>query len=1629
MPTSDALVVVDDWISEYYFTSDDASGNFVARTKKLMAAWKQQSEELPDWRSPLAKFTAERARLVSTLIGLHDDASAIPDGAGIERRREVLGQGSRDHADKLRSLLGFTDDSGRPVAWDVETSGPLRRFATRGVAEYPFAIIDALAAPTAADLLRKDGGYLPEDVVFDREASEEQRLTSVAAVLSHLAVRPDAPEYMLVIAGRTLVLTSSDYWAQGRYLAIDLQTVADRGDTKTGGEIQRMLACVSSSSLAPEADGQIWWTQTRREAVANAVGVSADLRDGVRESIEIIANEVVSRRRARGLQPLPDEQAQPLALQSLRFLYRILFLLHAEASPELGMLPSGAREYEAGYSMDRLRELTLKPLTAASSRGTHLYDSLSLLFELVDTGHGARTEPSGDGPARHGGEGLVFESLQADLFRPDRTSLINEVKLGNAALQAVLERLLLSKEKRGRDRGFISYVALGINQLGAVYESLMSYTGSFAHEELVEVAKNGDPFDGSWVVPVDRIDSELREHVVQVRDEETGELVDKRYQHGEFVFRLSGRERQRSASYYSPEVLTRFTVSQGLAELLDPVMPAGDELPDGAMTFPDTDFDGNPITRRRTTAAEVLAMTVCEPALGSGAFAIEAVRQLAAEYLTRRQDELGERIDPEDHALELQKVKAHIALHNVYGVDLNATAVELAEVSLWLDTMSKGLKAPWFGLRLRAGNSLIGARHAVHTTSSLEKKSLSTVVSRPPAQLSLSNLLASGIGGTSSVENRIFHFLLPGEGWGAAGEDKEIKRLAPDAAKRLRDWAKSMRRKLTGPQITALNDLSHRIEFLWSIALRRLTAAESQSRRAIDVWGADTAEGGEVTRKQIEKALTNPRSAYRRLRLVMDAWCAMWFWPVLEGDAVEPPSMDDWISVLQQLLGTTTKESRAHAAAGQGRVDKGADEWSALDEIEQNFAFDGATDDIYGLVAATPWLGRVRSIAKEQKFFHWELDFAPVFARAGGFDLQVGNPPWVRPRPDMHALLGEFDPWWMLATKPPEALKRARREQTLEREGAVGSVLLGTRDIESLAAYVGASANYPECEGTQPDLYRCFMVQVWNHASAGGVSTLIHPPTHLTDARAYPLRRATYSRLRRLWRFVNEMKLFHEVHNLVEYGINVYGSERRPDFLSAVALYHPETVEASIRHNGDGSEPGYKDEDNDWDLRPHRGRIQHVTRKELKVWHRLMEGGSGEVPIEAARMVSTVNTAAANALDVLVESATIGDLRPGFSRGWDETFGRRDGFFESRWGRADSWRDVILQGPYFHVGNPFSASRGESMKSNRDYKSVDLEELPADALPVTEYKPIYETSPSGTVDTSRYDSAYGRWVSERDDQGAPVASVAVRDCYRVMWRRMAARTGERTVISAIFPPGTAHVDGVCSFGVPSWSSRTLALTAVSMSSLLSDFYVRATAGSDIRQPEAARLPRIRDDHPLANVALLRALRLNGLTNAYADLWRECYDPSFTEDSWTGARERPNRPALGDVGPEWTATTPLRMDEDRRQALVEIDAIMALVTGIDIEDLVTLYRTQFGVLAEYDRGGGKRAYIFDDDGRIIPSAVRTAWNKADRPEYGLPEEDRTYTNDSGRTIVAPEPFRILDRAEDLRVAYHAFQERL
>jgi len=1539
---SDAILIGEDWISEHYFTTDATSQSFKAQVLASRKLWDEQK----DTGSVRSRFTASRASVLARLASLQDDP-----GLAVELRKD------------LTDVLGFS-----ALGLSSTVSGPVTFVRQVTLADGPgVAVIAAVAVETSDDLLEKDVATLAEPFDVD----EATQINSVSRLLSALFVGDDAPDFALVLAGRIALVAERGRWPEGRYLAIDLQLVCERSDDKKGGETDTALACVSAESLAPDAEGNIWWHRVLEESIKHTVGVSQDLREGVRLSIEIIANDVVARRARKGLDPLPDNEAQPLAKQSLRFLYRILFLLYAEASPELAVLPTGAPEYEQGYSLDRLRDLIQTPLTSPQAEsGSHLYESLSVLFRLVDQGYTPIEAEKDEGLL----QALTFRSLKADLFRSEATSMIDDVKLSNVELQRVLQHLLLSKEKRGSDRGFISYAELGINQLGAVYEGLMSYTGRFAETDLYEVAKGGDGSKGSWLVPIDRAGGIDDTDFVRYEDPITSESKPVLHGAGSFVFRLAGRERQQSASYYTPEVLTRFTVGQALEELLD--------LGDGT-----------------TSAGDILSMTVCEPALGSGAFAIEAVRQLAAEYLNRRQDELGERIDPEQYTKELQKVKAYLALHNVYGVDLNSTAVELAEISLWLDTMMEGLQAPWFGLHLRRGNSLIGARHAIYPRYQVEKKRAWLKV--VPSDLPLTDLpddVSEGRDGAAS--GGVHHFLLPADGWGSAINAKEAKELAPEALEKLKQWRKQVLVQPTKTQVDTLVGLGRRVEALWQLTWRRLSIAESEIRRSIDVWGADDLPvGGAITREQIEESLANPNGAYRRLRRVMDAWCAMWFWPLTEEAA--PPLLDDWIETLQELLGRVGNAKKQHV--GQLSLASAAN-WDDLGVAEESDLGFAMVSDVEKILEERPWLAAAERIAAQQGFFHWELDFAPVFSR-GGFDLQVGNPPWVRPDVNINELLAEGDPWWQLKAKSTQAEDAEHVEMAMNLPGMRAFVLDAITETLAARAALSSPQGYPLQIGLRADLYRCFMELTWRNAKPTGSVGLIHLESHFTDEKAGLLRAETYRRLRRHWQFINELKLF-EIQNQRRYGVNVYGSGRTPAFIQAASLYHPDTVERSLKHDGSGSEPGIKDDDGNWDQRPHSGRLVHVTTETLRTWHAVLE--DEDTPVDQSRMVYAVNRATADVLAKLAKAPRIESLDLQFSLGWMENNATKaKGYYSARWGPAASWDDVILQGPHLYVGNPYYKAPNETMRNHLDWTSVDLEDLAPDAVPITSYKPV--------GDRARYDAAYTHW------QTKPEGSVSARRFYRIAWRNMAANTGERTLIPAIIPPGAAHVDGIYSAGAPSAEASIVPLVNAFLSSLLADFSVRSAPKSNIRANVAQRLPFVGDTVG-RSALVLRALRLHCLTDAFTDLYEASWSQSFADDSWTTSDPILEEWPLGTSDATWTAAVPLRRALLRRQAQLEIDVLVAIALGITADELCTVYRTQFPVLAGYDR----EQLAYDASGRTVPTRVLQEWRKEGRPTDGFEQDDLHPGSNSLYTYRTP--FLFWNRECDMRTAYSEFLSR-
>jgi len=153
--------------------------------------------------------------------------------------------------------------------------------------------------------------------------------------------------------------------------------------------------------------------------------------------------------------------------------------------------------------------------------------------------------------------------LRSHLFDPAKTPLLNAVKLRNHIWQEIIQSLSLSREKKGnKGRGRISYANLGINQLGAVYEALLSYKGFIAKETLYEVKKAGSnptPLENAYFVT----EAQLGEYKEEERVFDGNEIR---------KYKTSSRKRQRkislilhtrSANKITCEVCTKRTTRDG----------------------------------------------------------------------------------------------------------------------------------------------------------------------------------------------------------------------------------------------------------------------------------------------------------------------------------------------------------------------------------------------------------------------------------------------------------------------------------------------------------------------------------------------------------------------------------------------------------------------------------------------------------------------------------------------------------------------------------------------------------------------------------------------------------------------------------------------------------------------------------------------------------------------------------------------------------------------------------------------------------------------------------------------------------------------------------------------------------
>ncbi|KQX43892.1 restriction endonuclease [Streptomyces sp. Root63] len=240
------------------------------------------------------------------------------------------------------------------------------------------------------------------------------------------------------------------------------------------------------------------------------------------------------------------------------------------------------------------------------------------------------------------GLGGLFNTTDAD-------APLDEAKLSNRYFLEAVRHLARVRDADSARWRPADYRHMGAEELGSVYEALLE------------------------LVP---------KHSATRR---TFELVDR-----------AGNDRKKTGSYYTPSALTETLLDSTLNPVIDAAVVRGEERARSEGRTDPAD----------TIVEELLSLTVCDPACGSGHFLVGAARRIAKRVAAVRERNPEPTVEAVRHALH------EVVARCVYGVDLNPMAVELAKVSLWLEAMEPGRPLGFLDAHIKHGNGLIGATPA-----------------------------------------------------------------------------------------------------------------------------------------------------------------------------------------------------------------------------------------------------------------------------------------------------------------------------------------------------------------------------------------------------------------------------------------------------------------------------------------------------------------------------------------------------------------------------------------------------------------------------------------------------------------------------------------------------------------------------------------------------------------------------------------------------------------------------------------------------------------------------------------------------------------------------------------------------
>lgn len=403
------------------------------------------------------------------------------------------------------------------------------------------------------------------------------------------------------------------------YIEFDLEGIFEE---RSFSDFLALYRLIHPSRFIPDEEGKPPLEHFYEISLAAGEKIGDDLRENVKAAIEVLGNGFLTKDIIDRMIENPDE-CHAYYQEILHIVYRIMFLMFAE---QRGMLPTRDSLYAESYSMTKLRERTEK----AKRRDRHhdIWKGLLVTFDMIKKGV--------DDPK------IGIFGYNGSLFDDEKIARLRHLNCENTSILEAIRYLTYFESEKTLQR--ISYVDMGVEEIGSIYESLLDYTPRILEEDLL--------LDGTT------------------------------YMAGTFFLDPRGATRKSTGSYYTDPMLVNELIQSALKPVLQERLA---EKESG-----------------ENKVAALLSIKVCDPACGSGAFLIAATNFLGKELATIRTDTEY----PSDEAGEI--ARRDVLQHCIYGVDLNPMAVELVKVSLWINACVKDKPLNFLDHHIKCGNSLVG---------------------------------------------------------------------------------------------------------------------------------------------------------------------------------------------------------------------------------------------------------------------------------------------------------------------------------------------------------------------------------------------------------------------------------------------------------------------------------------------------------------------------------------------------------------------------------------------------------------------------------------------------------------------------------------------------------------------------------------------------------------------------------------------------------------------------------------------------------------------------------------------------------------------------------------------------------